>query len=843
MHQQGVRTFRALAGIPFYRKLFGLSSRGQQHVRHFARRPSLAPASQATDCEKESQIKFFQQDFPWSTKSSPADPDYQVLDLEEGARARGLKKKAAQLDKELEELEQGAKDGTFLAPLIQELPLHEQKKIAIALQKNKINEEEKSKILEERWPQIQIDLKAPPGRSVYLDHLNKALKDYLEHKESRSKRGVLHKSFLQFGFYLADIVQQIPEATWEVLFESTITAEIKGDSKWAFRRNAVFESMIASGKTPSASQKLLYMDSLSNSNRSIQAIELWEDMEKEVKEDPAALARHQVIGVSLFISRGDPRRAEELALLYLENEPPEESRMLRGVLAAWLEQEHRAATKRAWALYLRMKARLGCLITMQDYDNIIMTFLNHHRTDLALAVFKDMMLTNQDSEETSLELYEKARALMSKVQDENIGLEDLNALALTSLTTLPRKFENRFFYGSWLKKLIGMGQLDAAAQVVELMIERGVKPDPKHLNGIIGAWMRSGRDASHEKAERMAWAMVHERLDFVDKRNLRTNPASLQFVPPELKPDRVHVIPPANIETIDLLLSYYVHRNRNDQVELVEKVRVAAEITPDSFYMNHLLYHEGRQGNLYALWRKYVDAFAFIAPDLETFECLWRAQKAHLEDRFPSHPNEFPGTHVIMREMALWLLALKGKKLDDVRNEFDRDLYSNIIYCMCLTGDFEGALVTCYFLKDRLGIYPGASTAKMITSAFAGLEVGATTNRSLYWKLRREKTRPSPGFEKVFNQIGQLYEDFWNARMRILEDEGIPTNDLPDFVRNEEGLYILTLLVKHVQERNKMAFDNSTFESKIAKAASAISVPEMRVEDPIPSYFEQEQNG
>ena len=102
------------------------------------------------------------------------------------------------------------------------------------------------------------------------------------------------------------------------------------------------------------------------------------------------------------------------------------------------------------------------------------------------------MVTGQDPSNDSTALYKSALGLAGNLHASSINENDVNKVSLSVLKVLPRRFQNRFFYASWMKKLIGMGEVDSAALVIELMYERGVKPDSKHLNGIIAGWLREG---------------------------------------------------------------------------------------------------------------------------------------------------------------------------------------------------------------------------------------------------------------------------------------------------------------------------------------------------------------
>ena len=71
--------------------------------------------------------------------------------------------------------------------------------------------------------------------------------------------------------------------------------------------------------------------------------------------------------------------------------------------------------------------------------------------------------------------------LCSDLQESSKNVEDINSISLEAMTVMPRHFQNKYFYAKWLKKLIGMKETAAAAQVIELMYEQGIKPDALHV--------------------------------------------------------------------------------------------------------------------------------------------------------------------------------------------------------------------------------------------------------------------------------------------------------------------------------------------------------------------------
>ena len=264
-------------------------------------------------------------------------------------------------------------------------------------------------------------------------------------------------------------------------------------------------------------------------------------------------------------------------MAFLSNDQSRQPRVLIPVITAWGLVPGKEAEVKAWALYLQLKTFLGPNMTMDDYDQISIGLLTAGRLDTAVAIFKDMMVTGQDPAKDSTAVYQAALGLAGNLHASSISEQAVNKVSLSALTMLPRQFQNRFFYASWMKKLIGMGQVDSAALVIELMYERNVRPDTKHLNGLVAGWLHEGSPQARDKAERLAWSMIQHRIDAVWKRfqPLETTPR-LQVKHQDVESSRIphfmkREVPPASIETFSILLLHYTRRGDDDMVKYLVK--------------------------------------------------------------------------------------------------------------------------------------------------------------------------------------------------------------------------------------------------------------------------------
>lgn len=787
----------------------------------------------------EPKVRWYEQLLPWSSKRRRVDPD--KSDAEEKNEVKWLKRQISQLEDELRELEDPV-GKTLIEPLIATLSPEDQQKVRAAIMQEEL--EEKRKELEAaevkrklaafipRKHELEITWQLPPEQGVYLRILNKTIQKAAGNLEDQHLRKKLWKSYAHCKAFLPPFLHLIPEKTWTVLWASHHTMSTD-HPQWASYLITLSEDMLSAGKELNIYQRILYIEGLRHEGRQDEAIGQWQKLKDDLGEDKQAIEEYELLGVRMFASNGDPERAEKIALNYLRPDKSEDSRILIPILSAWAQRGDDIGIKHAWALYLRFKTQVGDNMTMEDYDNITMSLLNAGKADLALAVFKDLILTGEQTDQGSIELYKKAASLIGKSQSNAITPEDLNKISLTGLIVLPRRFQNKFFYASWLKKLIGMGEVDAAATVVELMYERGVRPDSKHLNGIIGAWLRTGKEKDRETAEKMAWAMIHERLDLVNRRGHHSTfnnpemPSVKGFtVPPHLR----HTVSPANIETFSLLLQHYGRRSQDDNVILMQKCLAMAEIPPNSYFINHLLYIDLREGQLQSAWKRYQQMFRKTRPDLETFACLWDCEKAHIDSLLIHAKDRFPGPRRLMLDMMDWYSLLQPGERKLVREDFSKELHDQIIRCFGQAADLEGLIVALYAMRESFGVYPDQATARTVN--LGAVRMGMVEDK----RPRAGRIRKgNPQRKANATRIAQAFTIITEQREKVLAEAGL--NDLEQcdaHIQKEEGLFILAEFLRAILRRTTV--DEDAVEANLEKAAWDMGAGGVRMEDPLPSY-------
>ncbi|CAG8213729.1 unnamed protein product [Penicillium salamii] len=823
---------------------------------------SAAPPRRLDFGGPNDKVNFYEQETP-KGKRQPVDPE-----AEDNLEREDVAKQLAQLDDELKVLE----DGPFApnSPFIQSLP-EEDRKIALeALRKfdeenpsaegepslAEVFDNELEDMLREEFEGLATEeenwedgvksrkrlaaKKAAAAKRAgaeshpYAIKLNDALRQFQEKESDERARQELWKWYRRCKQTIPGFLSIMPTGTLNAVWNAQATGEADAALRSTHMQTLVQDAALI-GQELSTPQILFYIVCLHDASATSLALEQWEAYQAELSQKKQDLEEYWKLGVRLFASDENPQRAQDIALAFLANDKTRQSRVLIPVIIAWGKLSGKEAEVKAWALYLQLKTLLGSEMTMEDYDQISIGLLAAGRLDTAVAIFKDMMVTGQDPANDSTALYKSALGLAGSLQASSINETAVNKVSLSVLKVLPRRFENRFFYASWMKKLIGMGEVDSAALVIELMYERGVKPDSKHLNGIIAGWLRDGSTAARDKAERLAWSMVQHRIDAAWK---RFQPAAisprLQVThEPEVRLPRFmqREVPPATIETFSILLLHYTRRGDDDMVKYLIKCLGDSQIKPNSYFMNHLLYAELRKQDVRSLWSKFQNMSAAIRPDLETYACLWDCGKLQYDRGRTAFDIGFPSARQLYASMLSWYSQLPPSTQKATREQMPKELYDQIIRCFCLSKDVSGTLVAIHSMRSIFGFAPDDTTARLIVLQVARLAaVPADTP-----KRRLRRLSSTPRSKENIGQVSRLLELLGDRKAESLRVQGLTVDQLDPEELKQYQMEIMGSMLRIVLSRTD-GLDPAQIEEKLETVAKEMTVEQIDLGSPLGMY-------
>ena len=573
-------------------------------------------------------------------------------------------------------------------------------------------------------------------------------------------------------------------------------------------------------------QRLLYIEAVYAEGDFDQALKQWKEALPSLANSEDAKPFWQ-LGVRVFCRLGQLGHALQTAKQFLQgNQDPTAFRILLPIIRAYLESKNGESVQSAWALYIRLRVNMGMKMNMEDYDMINSVFMAANRPDLALGAFRDMMLTGDDlvQQKDSIAQYKAAIDANEDFRSVEIQANELKWNDSGSLTKLPTKFRNRYFFGSWIKKLIGEKKLDAAKKVFELAQERQITPDAKHMNGLIGAWYRLGDERHRRLADEMAWKMIRTRLDFVKARDQKYNlELPLRVVETKGLVDNKSVLflPKATIETFSILVQQYRQRQKPSLMSDIFDALKQARVKPDAFFMNQLLLTDKKAKHTSQAWETYLSLTkdGQVKPDFETYDILWNLMKSASNpvlSHFVQQARTFTTCRQLFAEMVKRMPTLPWDKNRHRAYPFPRDLYESIILCFSLTQDQAGTAVALRALQRYYKIFPSEETARTVVLQLARLgfedEIG---NKPIRLKLDNAKTK-----ERVAN-VTKILSSFKARRTETLSQRGIVFAELRDDEKLEESLLLMSDLLRYAAQAKIAGEKRHNYDAATASIAAA----------------------
>lgn len=774
---------------------------------------SLPQRRQDKDDDEEVTIRWFEKDVETGAIR-------RVSGNPEEIERRELRQKIKALEAELSEYKSEISDGALMAALEPQ----ERKQVERALQERKSKEQVLTSGLE-----VSLDL--PPLTVPLLKRLNTSLCDAALNPDSVQRRKELWRWYCRGKHNIPALPRMIPARAWQVLWE-TQSVEAPTNPDRLQHINQILEDMISVAHPLTEEQRLVYIDTLVHLERFELALQRWHDE----YENRGASHRILEVGISLFKKIGDLDRAHLLLQEYLTRYPTRDPRIILTLITANVKNGN---DDLAFALYLQLRSKLGSEMTMDDYDVIALQFLNKDKKDLALAVFRDMMLQGSENirrgffnQKKQEEMYKAVFNRIHVLRSSSSNVTEVNNVSLAAMSALPHQWQNKYFYGSWMKKMIGLGQLDAASKIVELMYERGVAPDTKHINGLLGAFLRSDDPTLQERGLSLGWSMIQQRLDFTWRRRERNRHGPRSVVTSVRDNEEGIVIPPhvarpvprASIETFNVLVLYYIVKQSWGHVKHLHRMLRPAEISMDSFFMNHLLQMELYFKDQQSAWRLFVKTARTVPPDMETYNCLWTAELRHIDRHKTQDHSGFPLPRQLFSVMLTWLSSMDEKHTAIAREAFSVEIYGKIVKSFCDEKDFVGCLVAVHALAQHFGHYPDHDIARIVTTAVSNLP------ESHMPQIRGRRGRQQlPVSQARLKKTAAVLSALANRRAQNAMEHGIDMEKLTPEERAEESMNLLSEFIRVVLVRSSGKPD--AVEQSIEHAAQEMGVPGIRTGD------------
>ena len=688
------------------------------------------------------KVNYFEQDSP-SAEPRPVE-----------RRDRAAESEEEEIESRLREVEEGLEQDEIPT----EMSMDEAREI--------FSESDLQKILEERdtdMPdaifehQISTNKVLPRHSLLHLHKLNETLDEASLNSSNEITRARMWRWYERSKLNVPGLLEIIPKPAWDLIWASQATNSPSNPSR-TNRLRIIAQDKVSAGWNLSQEEQLAHLEGLFLSGEEEVALREWE---KQTEDKLSELPEFLEMGLRMYSHHGSPEKAEKIMERCFQQDSTADPRLIVPVLRAYSRAGSPENVEKAWEMYQQLRDRLSSDMSMADFDNISLGFLADGHKDFALATFRDMMLCGQPAGAKSLKTYTGAMSRLGRFMSGGNSVQ-VNTFSLEAIKYLPRKFQNKFFYGSWLRKLISEGHINAAAQVVELMYERGVSPDARHMNGLINARFREGNNYSEGQAQGLAWAMIQERIDFaVQRRNVRVSG-------PPARPGSVHdhdkdihvptfarrPVPRATIETFCILANHYVYRGMYGHIRHLRNLLASAEIQMNSFFMNHVLFADQRNRGIESVWGRFEAASRIVKPDIQTWIFLWECMKKLVDQNRSQYVEGFPPPRYIFKRMMQWFESLHGQERTVAIEEISIHMYHDIVRCFCLASDLEGSFVAMHAVKQCFNVFPHQTTVKMLLMQVALLnpkknKPNARIRRTLAQARKNQQAMQSEGMTEA----------------------------------------------------------------------------------------------
>jgi pentatricopeptide repeat protein len=633
---------------------------------------------------------------------------------------------------------------------------------------------------------IEIPIeKLPEERRSHIPKLNQAIQDFALQPSNYTNVQFLWKRYHRCRAYLILARDVVPPAAWKLLWEAFSTPRPENKNRMAHVKQLA-EDMKAAGVKLDRPQTLLYLKALFYEGDYRKALSLWEAEQIFLSCYPSTASKYWELGVRMLANDNQPERAQEATDVLINGTGENDPRVLISIIRSWLKSPDRAAIQRAWATYIRLKYLLASKMKMKDYDDITGIFLEAEQTGLALAVFRDMMISDDPKlcEWNSVAIYRRTLNLHGDLESFKLAPAEMAWKSSDPFTALPREKRHKYFYGSWIKKLIGNGQIDWAAQVANWTYRRNLIPDPKYMNGIIGAWLRSGTAINNQKAEDLAWKLIAARLEFVRRRDKFGLQSPLQedlsfesraFIRPS-KFAKVSTV--ATIETFCILLNFYQSRRRRDRAMELYKSIKAAKLKPNTAFLNDFILIGANLNRKDWTWDMYNQLVREddVAPDHDTFTVLWQMMANHV--RRPK--SGFPMPRILFAEMVRWPQNRKQGALS-------QEAFELVISCFLNADDQIGTAVALRAMQHLFDLYPNEETITNII-----LQLAQTGHHKVFLPRRQDR---EGDLKTRISKITEAVNQFKQQRAKELLEKGLEFENMDATTRSEEVIMLLSKLL------------------------------------------------
>ncbi|KAF1936373.1 hypothetical protein EJ02DRAFT_506570 [Clathrospora elynae] len=634
-------------------------------------------------------------------------------------------------------------------------------------------------------------------------HANKRWNRILHLASSTDGRDTRLRAPLWRAYVLAKasdprLVDRLPDRAWDVLW-NTQSIESSDNRNQRAHLEQLYRDMYNVGRTPTVGQRVKYLESVFLSGREEQALQEWEEDHNSgvdgVRQDYKP--EHLEIGAKMHALAGNANRSRDIMEELLRLYPAWDSTVMMAVFRAHTSSEVTEHHDLATRIYTAMKERKGDSVSLEDYDAWLVGFLEAGHLTYAKQVFRDMVKEGHLATSGTTARVEALLKRLHMLYRLGTDISKMTSIALDAISVLPPGYHGHLF-GDWMKSAVVQKAPEAAAQILDMMFQRGYTPETFHFNMLLKALIRTKENPNILKAENIGWRMIGEARK-AHKRDLRPNSRAeiinkRSTSSRNLDTEAARNVPVANVTTFALMMQHHAKSMQWEHVDYLSRQLKEASVDPNATIMNVLMDNKCRQGAYSEAWTIYKsltepqEGSKGVFPNGASFRCLWKTLRLALGDHATRNDPDMPTPRELLKEMISWW-GLARSRYDAERFRMGvagadhGAITSLIMHCFSYTQDLAGSLIALHVLRRHFDIFPTDKAAQILQRQMAQ-----------YFHSRSNK-RNTDRIARVYYIL--LQERL--ARMNLKEDE-YPR--LSDEEIGDVGLNLLSEFVRVVLKRS-----------------------------------------
>ncbi|KAF2627931.1 hypothetical protein BU25DRAFT_410566 [Macroventuria anomochaeta] len=630
------------------------------------------------------------------------------------------------------------------------------------------------------------------------------------------------------------VTTYLSQRAWNVLWKSQYADFFNVDRRKAHlaeldRDLLVARGLLAAKIDPIAGQVAYHIEEKFMAGEEQAALEEWETSRHEFPMTPEYLD----VGARLYGLAGLPDQARAIMDDLLKLDPNWDLSVMMAVFRAYTSSELKQHHKEAKEIYYSMKARIGSNGAIETYDSCMIGFLEARSLPDAKEVFRDMVREGCLGTEGSVSHVREVLRRLNLLYTLGTDISRMTSIALDAIAVLPPAYHGHVF-GDWMKSAVVENAPQAAAQVFDMMIQRGCEPETFHFNLLLRALLRTKEPENILKAENLGWKMIEEARESMRKE--RPAPHSrVKAIDRKLKDvsalnaNPTIAVPAATVSTFALIMRHHAQSLQWEHVDYLARQLKFASVEPNCTIMNVLIDNKCRQGKFVEAFQIYKsltdnpDSSATVFPDGQSIRCLWKTLRLALADPVNREDPNLPTPRELLRETTNWWTQC--------RSRYDADRFLQglaaadrgaimglILHCFSYLRDLPGSLIALHVLRLKFGIRPTKKTAEILRRQLAWVDMHGEIE-SVRMQLGRSNSN-ARNMERLSHTYGQL-------KQRRLQDLNITPDTLEKYSKEDMGDIELDVISEFVRLVLLANYPPEIVEAMIDGARNAVGLPNL----------------